>query len=102
MPIRHAVLFRFTHDASEAQIDALAAGLSSMPEVTGAVDGDLYQHGPALGLNPGSWDYAVVAEFADANAYEAYRDHPAHQSLIRELVTPITAERASVQFELPG
>ena len=44
----------------------------------------------------------MVAEFADANAYEAYRDHPAHRSLIRELVEPITAQRASVQFELPG
>ena len=101
MPIRHAVLFRFNDDVTEAQIDALAAGLTTMPEETGAVDADRYQHGRALGLNAGSWDYAVVGEFTDANAYEAYRDHPAHRSLIRELVEPITAERASVQFELP-
>ncbi len=101
MPIRHAVLFRFNDDVTEAQIDALAAGLTTMPEETGAVDADRYQHGRALGLNVGSWDYAVVGEFTDANAYEAYRDHPAHRSLIRELVEPITAERASVQFELP-
>ncbi len=101
MPIRHAVLFRFTDDASEAQIEALAAGLTTMPEETGAIEPARYQHGRALGLNAGSWDYAVVGEFADANAYEAYRDHPAHRSLIRELVEPITAERASVQFELP-
>lgn len=102
MPIRHAVLFRFTDEATEAQIAALAAGLSTMPDETGAVDDNRYQHGRALGLNPASWDYAVVAEFADANAYEAYRDHPAHRSLIHELVEPITAQRASVQFELPG
>ena len=102
MTIRHAVLFRFTDDATDAQVEALAAGLSTMPTETGAVDPTDYEHGPALGLNPGSWDYAVVGTFADANAYEAYRDHPAHQSLIRELVTPITAERASVQFELPS
>ena len=38
MPIRHAVLFRFTDDATEAQIEALAAGLTTMPEQTGAVD----------------------------------------------------------------
>lgn len=102
MTIRHAVLFRFTDDATEAQIAALSAGLGTMPDETGAVDGDRYQHGRALGLNPGSWDYALVAEFADANAYEAYRDHPAHRSLIHELVEPITEQRASVQFELPG
>ena len=101
MPIRHAVLFRFTDDATDAQIEALAAGLTTMPEQTGAVDAERYQHGRALGLNAASWDYAVVGEFADARAYEAYRDHPAHRSLIVELVEPITAERASVQFELP-
>ena len=102
MTIRHAVLFRFDEAATDSQIEALAAGLSNMPDETGAVDAADYQHGPALGLNPGSWDYAVVATFADAAAYEAYRDHPAHRSLIRELLAPITAERASVQFELPS
>ncbi|HKY65906.1 MAG TPA: Dabb family protein [Acidimicrobiales bacterium] len=102
MPIRHAVLFRFTDDASDEQIAALAAGLSTMPEATGAVDPDRYQHGRALGLNPGTWDYAVVAEFASPNDYETYRDHPDHQALIRDLVVPITAERASVQFDLSG
>jgi hypothetical protein len=102
MPIRHAVLFRFTDDATEEQIEALAAGLATMPAATGAVEPERYQHGRALGLNAGSWDYAVVGEFADAGAFEAYRDHPAHRSLIHDLVEPITAERASVQFELSG
>ena len=102
MPIRHAVLFRFTDDATDAQIAALGDGLSRMPSATGAVEPDKYQHGRALGLNAGSWDYAVVGEFADADAYARYRDHPDHRALIRDLVVPITAERASVQFELPG
>lgn len=102
MPIRHAVLFRFTDDATEAQIAALASGLSTMPEATGLVAPECYKHGRALGLNPATWDYAVVADFASADDYEGYRDHPDHQALIRELVVPITAERASVQFELPG
>jgi len=102
MSIRHSVLFRFTDDATAVQVAALSEGLSRMPGATGAVDPEKYQHGRALGLNPGSWDYAVVAEFASAAAYEAYRDHPDHQALIRDLVTPITAQRASVQFELPG
>ena len=44
----------------------------------------------------------MVAEFASADAYVGYRDHPDHRALIRDLVEPITAERASVQFEVPG
>ena len=102
MPIRHTVLFRFTDDATDAQVAALSEGLSGMPGATGAVDPANYQHGRALGLNTGSWDYAVVAEFASADAYVGYRDHLDHRALIRDLVEPITAERASVQFEVPG
>lgn len=76
MPIRHAVLFRFAEDATEEQIAALAAGLSDMPGATRRVAADRYRHGRALGLNPGTWDYAVVAEFASPDDYEAYRDQP--------------------------
>jgi hypothetical protein len=102
MSIRHAVLFRFVDDVDDARIEELAAGLSRMPEATGAVTADRYQHGRSLGLNPGSWDYAVVAEFESVDAFTAYRDHPEHRALISDLLTPIVAERCSVQFELPG
>jgi hypothetical protein len=102
MPIRHVVLFRFVDGVDDDRVDALAAGLDRMPEATGVVKADRYEHGRALGLNPGSWDYAVVAEFESAEAYAAYRDHPEHQALIRDLLRPIVAERCSVQFELPG
>jgi Stress responsive A/B Barrel Domain len=102
MTIRHAVLFRFVDDVGDERVEALAAGLSRMPGATGAVTADRYEHGRALGLNPGSWDYAVVAEFDSAEAYTAYRDHPEHQALIRDLLRPIVAERCSVQFELPS
>lgn len=102
MTIHHAVLIRFIDDVDDARVEALAAGLNRMPEATGAVAADRYKHGRALHLNPGSWDYAVVAEFESADAFAAYRDHPEHRALIRDLLTPISAERCSVQFELPG
>jgi hypothetical protein len=69
MSIQHAVLFRFVDDVDEERVAALAAGLGTMPAATGAVAPDRYRHGRALGLNPGSWDYAVVAEFDSADAY---------------------------------
>ncbi len=46
-------------------------------------------------------DYAVVADFDDADGYAAYAGHPAHQDVIVRLLRPIVAERLSVQFTLP-
>jgi hypothetical protein len=102
MSIQHAVLFRFVDDVEDDRVAALSAGLDTMPAATGAVTPDRYRHGRALGLSPGSWDYAVVAEFDSPDAYATYRDHPEHQALIRDLIRPIVAERSVVQFELPG
>jgi hypothetical protein len=102
MAIRHVVMFRFTDDATDEQRRALAAGLATMPAATGAIDDSRYRHGPDLGINPTSWDYVVVADFATVDGYRTYRDHPDHQALIRDLVAPIVAERASLQYDVPG
>ncbi|HEX6421645.1 MAG TPA: Dabb family protein, partial [Acidimicrobiales bacterium] len=67
-----------------------------------AIDAERYRHGPDAGLNPASWDYVVVADFASADDYLTYRDHPDHRAPIRDLVEPIVAERASVQYEIAG
>ena len=101
MPLRHVVMFRFTDDATDEQRHALARGLDGMPAATGAVRAEDYRHGFDAGVNPASWDYVVVADFASADDYRTYRDHPDHQALIRDLVTPIVGDRASIQYELP-
>jgi hypothetical protein len=102
MAFRHVVMFRFSAEASDEQRQALVRGLDGMPAATGAIRPDDYRHGPDVGLNPASFDYVVVADFASAEDYLAYRDHPEHQALIRDLVTPIVVERASAQYEVPG
>jgi Stress responsive A/B Barrel Domain len=102
MMFRHVVMFRFADAATDDQRAAVAAGLDQMPAATGAIREQDYTHGPDLGVNPASWDYVVVADFASADDYAAYRDHPDHQALIRDLLTPIVVERASVQYEVPG
>jgi hypothetical protein len=105
MGFRHVVMFRFADHATDEQRAALARGLAGMPAATGAIDSADYKHGSDLGINPNSpnsWDYVVVADFASAEHFLAYRDHPDHQALIRELVEPAVAQRASVQYETPG
>jgi hypothetical protein len=98
MAIRHMVLFKFSDDATDEQVDALAAGLDGMPAAVGKML--LYEHGRDVGANPPSWDYGLVAEFASVDDYLFYRDHADHQALIRDLVTPITVDRAGVQIEI--
>jgi hypothetical protein len=95
---RHVALFTWTEDATEAQKHALAGELRKLPSVIDAIR--LYHVGPDAGLNPGNFDFAVVAEFDDANGYLAYRDHPIHREIVENYVNPIVTRRAAVQYQL--
>jgi hypothetical protein len=99
MALRHVVMFRFGDDTTGDQVQALAEGLDRMPAAVGTtVD---YHHGRDAGITEGAYDYVVVGDFATVDDYLTYRNHPDHQALIRDLVRPILAERASIQFEMP-
>ncbi len=96
MSLRHLVLLRFHEGTEPARVEALVAGLRELP---GLIPGlDRYLVGPDLGLAEGTWDLGISADFADEAAWAAYQAHPEHQRVIVELVRPITAERAAVQF----
>ena len=99
MAVRHIVLFRFAEGTPGERIDDLTAGLDALPAAIDVIR--RYEHGPDLGVSPGTWDYALVAEFATLDDQRTYRDHPVHQKLIRELVEPITTDRASIQVDTP-
>ncbi len=96
---RHVVLFSWTQDATQAQQEAMADELRKLP---GAIDSvRAYHVGPDAGQNPGkNHDFAVVADFDDAEGYRTYRDHPAHRAVVEQYVNPIVAQRAGVQYEL--
>ena len=98
MALRHVVMFRFADGTTDEQVRALAAGLDGMPAAVGTMAD--YRHGRDAGINEDTYDYVVVGDFASVDDYLVYRDHPDHQALIRDLVRPILAERATVQYEL--
>lgn len=95
---RHVVLFSWTQDATKAQQLAMADELRKLPAAVDSIRA--YEVGPDAGVNPGNFDFAVVAEFDDADGYRAYRDHPAHRMVVEQYVNPIVARRAGVQFEI--
>jgi Stress responsive A/B Barrel Domain len=95
---RHVVLFTWTEEATEAQKQALAAELPTMPAAIDTIRE--YRFGPDAGINPHNCGFAVVADFDDADGYLAYRDHPAHRALVKNYVDPIVARRSAVQYQI--
>jgi len=93
---RHVVMFEWVDGVDSADIDAMAAALdalvATLPEVVS------YVHGPDAGLAEGNFDYVMVGDYASAEDYAVYRDHPEHQRIIAEMIKPHVAKRAAVQY----
>lgn len=94
---RHVVNFRWNADSSPAHIAALQTALSGLPAVLPGLR--RYAFGPDAGINEGNFEFAVVAEFDDADGYLEYRDHPEHARIINELIAPYLDSRTVVQFD---
>lgn len=95
--LRHVVLINWTPDASDEQKQRVAAELGRLPALISSIRE--YRFGSNAGINPGGYDFAIVADFDDAGAYLTYRDNPEHRAIIDEYITPITAQRAAAQYE---
>ncbi len=98
--LRHVVLFRWAPGTTDAQVASVTEGLAALPAAVAEIRS--YRFGPDLGLSDGSFDFALVADFADRAAWETYRDHPVHRAFIAEHITPVLADRAVAQYEVPG
>ena len=95
--IRHVVMFRWTPGATQEQKQRVTTELARLPALVPSLRA--YRLGADLGLNPGNFDFAVAADFDDADGYLAYRDHPEHRAIVAEFIRPIVDERAAVQYE---
>lgn len=94
---RHVVMVSFTEDATDEQKQNLRDGLARMPEQIPEVRA--YRFGDDAGISPDNFDLVVVADFDDHESFLSYRDHPAHQKLVVDLLRPIISRRAAVQHE---
>lgn len=95
---RHIVLFTWTEDATEEQKAEVAVQLRKLPGVISELRS--YNVGADAGINPGNYEFAVVADFDSVEDYLVYRDHPAHTALIAEYIKPIIASRVAVQYSI--
>ena len=96
--LRHVVLFRWHEDTSPGDVEALHRALMQLPEVIPEIIS--YRGGVDLSLTEGTWDYALVADFASDSDYLTYANHPRHRAVIDDRVTPIVDEVVRVQYAL--
>jgi hypothetical protein len=96
--IRHVVMFSWTAEATPQQKQRVLTELRALPALMKGLRS--YHAGPDAGLAAGNFDFAVVADFEDAESFAAYRDHPAHRAVVEESIAPIRQARAAVQYEI--
>lgn len=94
MPFTHIVVFTFPEgsDAAARAEAALTALAPTVPEVRE------FRCGADAGVAAGNADFGIAAVFDDLAGYEAYRDHPEHQRIIREILAPNLTSRTCVQL----
>jgi Stress responsive A/B Barrel Domain len=96
--IRHVVLFTWDDEMTEEMERQLATELTALgPKLAGLRS---YHAGPDAGIIEGNYDFAVVADFDDAESYLAYRTNAEHQEIIGRLSGPHAKDRATVQYEI--
>ncbi|QAY60398.1 Dabb family protein [Microbacterium protaetiae] len=98
MTLRHVVAWKMAApDAATraAQAQEIATRLNALVGVVPTI-GAL-----TAGANmvKGNWDVALVADFADKAALDAYAVHPEHQKVVA-YVRSVVADRVAVDFEL--
>ncbi|MEV4674641.1 MULTISPECIES: Dabb family protein [Actinomadura] len=94
---RHVAMFKWVEGTTTSQQDEVAAKLRELPGRIPEIAA--FSVGADAGVNPGAYEFVIVADFADRDAYLAYRDHPDHRAVVDAFITPITAERAAIQYE---
>lgn len=97
--IRHIVAWRLaTEDPAEksAQGQKIAEGLLALRGVVPSIEA--ISVGPDV-VGGTNWDVALVADFADQAALDAYQNHPDHQAVVA-YVRSVVADRVAVDFEI--
>lgn len=97
MSFTHLASFRWKDGTTPVDVDRVTAALTDLVGTLGGVGS--YRCGPDVSRTPDSYDYAVIGVFGSRDDFLAYRDHPEHQRILKELISPNLAQRIVVQLQ---
>lgn len=92
--IRNVVLGRLNDGVDQAKIQPGLAAIAAL-QPDGLVDCKV---GVDLRLRDEGWDFAITSDFADEASYQAYDRDDEHNRIRREMIGPLCAQVARVQF----
>ncbi len=95
---RHTVLLKLSDETTDAQMRTICEALAGLPAAIPEIRN--YTIGTNAGDRPDNYDIAVIGDFDDKAAYQAYADHPDHLGVIQQHIAPLLTGRAAVQFEV--
>jgi hypothetical protein len=101
MAVLHVAMFRWRADVDvHAQATRLGGALDRLREhIPGLLS---LEYGVDLDIWPRTFDFALVASFADIEALRAYGSNPEHQRVYEDHVRPALETLGSVQFPAEG
>jgi hypothetical protein len=96
--LRHVVVFRFPAGTSDASLDELREALLALPGEVPAIRA--LSAGRDLRMREGNDDFAVVADFDDADGFQAFVANAEYTRIMAELIMPHIESRHAVQFSV--
>ncbi|MBN9153599.1 MAG: Dabb family protein [Microbacterium sp.] len=98
MTLRHVVAWKLAADDESTRVAQAREIADRLRALVGVI--------PSIGtmtvgpnIIEGNWDVALVADFADRDALDAYVVHPVHQDVVA-YVRSVVSDRVAVDFEL--
>jgi antibiotic biosynthesis monooxygenase (ABM) superfamily enzyme len=81
--ITHVVMMKFKPDVAQEAIDELESLLDGLPDRIQEIQS--YDFGRDVVRSERSWDFALVAVFANLDTLRHYQNHPDHQVVLKTL-----------------
>lgn len=83
--LNHVVLMKFKKDVQEVDIQELETLLEALPNQI--VEIHSYEFGRDIIHSDRSFDFALVALFANIESLQRYQNHPDHQTVLKKIKT---------------
>jgi len=104
--ISHVVALSFKPGVTAAQIKTLEGQLDALPNLIPQIHS--YEFGRDLVRSPRSYDFGLIALFANLESLQRYQNHPEHRKVLETIgqicqnVITVDFEYAAIKSEPPG